>query len=365
MHRRNDHPTGFGARRQRGMAALFVSIILLVAITVMTLSVARSSLLVQRTSGNEYRAKEVAQAAEAALEYGAAWLATTAPTWSAAVSGIESASPTGTLPTITSTNSSYVYNLSVTYTRATANPDFVKITATASASTDASISASITQYARPKMLLDPGGVNAPPLLIEDCTSGITGNPDIFPEGYSTGGTLGTAIATAHGPTNGASPCLDTGHLNVNGGATSTSAFSGDVWNYVFGITREEFQALADAEASLPANQRTYWWITSTSNFHDSLGSATHPVYVVFAASANCPTINGGVTIYGIVYVDSTCTGANGWGNTDIYGSLIVNGGVSQLNANTRLHHFSESGTPGGPGNPVVSAPKVIGTWKDF
>lgn len=59
---------------QQGMATLMFAVVLLIALTVITFLSAKTLLTEQAISANEYRSKEVSYAAEAALEYGIAWL---------------------------------------------------------------------------------------------------------------------------------------------------------------------------------------------------------------------------------------------------------------------------------------------------
>jgi len=61
-------------RKQRGVAALFVSVVLLVAVTLMVMFASRVALLDQRTSANEYRHSQAFVIAEAGLEQAAAFL---------------------------------------------------------------------------------------------------------------------------------------------------------------------------------------------------------------------------------------------------------------------------------------------------
>ena len=73
--------------RQTGVATLMFAVVLLISLTVITFLGARTLLTEQAISANEYRSKEVGYAAEAALEYGIAWLDANDPTfdsWNAA-----------------------------------------------------------------------------------------------------------------------------------------------------------------------------------------------------------------------------------------------------------------------------------------
>lgn len=61
-------------KRQRGAAVLVISVILLIAVTLVVIYAARVGLQDQRISGNQYRHKQAFSAAEAGLEYAASYL---------------------------------------------------------------------------------------------------------------------------------------------------------------------------------------------------------------------------------------------------------------------------------------------------
>ncbi|WP_455204724.1 hypothetical protein, partial [Kaarinaea lacus] len=79
----------------------------------------------------------------------------------------------------------------------------------------------------------------------------------------------------------------------------------------------------------------------------------------------CPKINGGPTIYGVVFVDSDCPSANGFGGADFYGSAVVNGNINKLNANTDFYQSNGVSILASPTFPDGFAPREIGTWSDF
>lgn len=66
--------------KQRGVVTLMFAVVLLIVLTSITFMTARILLTEQEISVNQYRTKEVTYAAEAALEYGIAWLNTNKPT---------------------------------------------------------------------------------------------------------------------------------------------------------------------------------------------------------------------------------------------------------------------------------------------
>lgn len=73
--------------RQKGAAVLFVSIILLIGVTLITIFAARVGVIDQRIAGNEYRHKEAKAAADAALEQASAFIENNTGLYDAEVGG--------------------------------------------------------------------------------------------------------------------------------------------------------------------------------------------------------------------------------------------------------------------------------------
>lgn len=350
--------------KQQGAATLMMSMIVMVAVTLLSIYSAKTAVIEQRISANEYRAMEVNQAASAGLDYALIWLGTSGNNvnWSAGTnpdcSGTfdESGSLTG--PDITAANSD-TYGISLIFCRNTAvNTNVIQVASTASANSDSNIRKTVRVYTR----AIPGPVqptfSAAPLTLSGCLSNVNGNPDVWPVPG------GTAIETK----DSSLPCITVGNLGLNGGSVdNTIPDAQDMWNYVFSMSRAEIQALAAAEdaASIPDSQRKFVWVTDSGNFHRSIGSPTNFAVVVFAPSADCPKINGGPDIYGVVFIDSDCPAANGFGGADFYGSAVVNGNINKLNANTDFYANSGVAALSGPTFPGGFAPREIGTWNDF
>ncbi|MEE8343271.1 MAG: PilX N-terminal domain-containing pilus assembly protein [Gammaproteobacteria bacterium] len=356
-------------KRQTGVATLLTAVMLMIGTTVITFSVARTGMMEVRMANNEYRAKEVHEAAEAGLEYGFSWLADNTASWAATEAGIETATPDNPAPAINAGNGD-TYNAVVIFSRDPVYKYFIQVSSVATSATDASITATLSQY----VSQDSGPLNpstdALPFTINGCLNGVNGNPSIFPEGYEEGsgtGPFGGDIATSQDSTVSGSACIELGALDLNGGSLEYNEFTGSAWDYIFSKTRAEIQALADAEvaASVPDSERRYIWVTDSGNFHDSWGSPSNPVILIFAPEAACPRMNGGPVIYGIVFIDSDCPGANGWGGLEIYGSVIVDGDMNDLNSNPEFYDWSEVDGGGDLAFPPDSAPKIIGTWSDF
>ena len=357
--------------RQQGTVTLMMSMIVMIAITLLSIYSSKTAIIEQRISANEYRALEVNQAASAGLEYALIWLGTTgnSVSWSAGINPACSGTfnETGSLsgPAITAANSD-TYNLSIIFCRDTSvNENVVQVASTASANSDPAITKTVRVYTR----AEPGPVNpaftGAPLTLSGCLSNVLGDPDVYPVAG------GVAIETK----SSSLPCIDLGHLDLDGDGSvsppgtveNTIPDSQDMWDYVFNMSRAEIQALAAAEdaAGIPDSQRRYLWITDSGNFHRNIGSPTSFAVVVFAPSANCPRINGSPNIYGVVFVDSDCPAANGFGGAEFHGSAVINGDINKLNANTEFHADSNVAMLTGPSFPAGFAPREIGTWSDF
>jgi len=361
---------------QRGAATLLVVMMLIIAMAILTLTTSRTGMLEQKITGNDARSKEAFESAEAGIEYGLAYLTNDSGysnyrelVWNTS-GGNQSASPTASGDVA---SGDFSYTPTTTYQRAV-DSNYIKVVSTATETHDNSITATDEQYVYATTLLNNGpAFNAPPLVMDGCLSGIVGGPDIYVGTRADG----IAAGTSHSPENqgtwdpdSGTSCLDRGHLNAHGGQPKGDLFPpGTVWNYIFGnFTREQIKAKADQEVAdgIADGERTYIWVTDTGNYHTSWGSAARPVILVFAAAADCPKINGGPTIYGVVFVDSPCT-ANGWGGATVYGSVAVNGDIDKLNANTAIYDWSAGDGADNPlGNSFIDAiSKVPGTWKDF
>lgn len=361
---------------QKGGITLLMSMMLLIAITLLSIYSTGFAVMDQRISANEYRAMEVKQASSAGLEYGLIWLGTAGNTvsWSAGVNSACSGTfnEVGTIagPNI-STASTYIYTQSIIFCRNTAvDANVIQVAATSSATSDTSITATTRAYSRAESGPVNPGFSAAPLVIGGCLSNVLGNPQVFPAVDG-----GTAIETRAGFSPSGSNCTDTGNLGLNadgshsndGEIEYTITDTEDMWDYVFSMTRAEIKELADQEVAdgIADSQRKYVWVTDTGNFHRNIGSSTNFAVIVFSASANCPKINGGNTIYGVVFIDSECPAANGFGGSEFYGSVVVDGLVTKLNANTEFHHDNGVSTLMATTFPKGFAPREIGTWSDF
>jgi hypothetical protein len=362
--------SGPDMHRQSGAAALGVTLMLLFILTI--LGVLGTRVLVQdtRSTANELQAARAFEAAEAGLEYGVAWLGANAPPYTyvsdTAAFGTVAACPAASVCQRISTDQVVAiggFNVTVRFRRATvplASMNYLEVIAYAVATADSANKAT----SRQQVFVSPFNSNktgntAPPLVVNGCVSGVTGTPSLTPQGAGKTGILSSQAAA----------CLDNGHMNMNGASKVGSGFTGTAWDYVFpGIPKADMKAIADAQASLPLADRSVIWVTSTSNWNDSVGSLgppVKPVVLVFAAASACPKMNGNPVIVGIVYYEGGCD-SNGFGGTDLHGSLVYEGSLTKFTANTTLNYNAGVATVVTTGSNLDGkVPKVAGTWKDF
>lgn len=416
------HESAKPARHQKGSATLFVSVMLVVLVTLSSVYALRSVLFEQKDSSNHYWATQTHEVAQSGIEHAIAWLdmsyvdgvPTTfnGPIWDAANAAQCPAGFTGAqwqcLSLDTSTGldpaSDVIaqHTLAVRLLRDITRPNLALVHATASHT------ANRTQVVAQQVVYIPfgqGGGPQPPLVVNGCIAGSTGTPQICPDQgpgspcpvLPAPGTPGTSIKNLYlrdlnndGTVTEAekATCLSTGHMDLHGGgvtapaapAASSSCNPQAAWTTVFGsVTKDMVMQWSTAQANAGLSQsttpkRTVYWIDSPAPFHDSLGSPTEPVTLVFSSAActpDCPAINGGPQIYGTVYLDTACDAsrANGWGGGTVHGTVAIDSGMDNLNANTQLFY---AGNTGGsqpallpPGADPAKVQRLAGSWKDW
>lgn len=297
--------------RQRGVATLIIILILLFSITGITLYAAQSGIMEQRVAANDYRSKQLQEATDAGLDFALSWLTTYQPIWTTYSASLERDS--GSIFTTVGN-----YTVSVILERPVADPKKVTIMATAVEAGNPNLRASSQTTIVQKKLI--GGDPLAPLMINGCLGGVTGTP------RATNETSGNEIVTSQ--PNPGDTCVDPGHL-IDPDPPLTvgdNAFTGSAWDNVFGVSQADMQALAAIDPDV-------YWITQTTPWtppSNPLGTVANPAIVIMTG---CAKFNGTSVVYGIVYYSTACT-SPGWGNVDIYGSVVFEGSVSSLNANS-------------------------------
>lgn len=405
-------------QKQRGIATLFVVVVMVIIMAVMALTVSRTGIQEQRMAGNDIRAREAHEAAQAGLEYAKAWANEhTLPVIPAGQPGVtvncipgnlDTGCP-GALTTITGTSSGESYAYSFTYFK---TPESVRINTTAWSTNDNSITATTEAHVKqsPIQLFGPDATTPPPWVLAGCvTTAATGTPDSFVLSHD-----GTVAITG---TSSDPSCMPQGHLSITswddandngvqdaGETTGSSGFiveefsgcpsTNCAWNNSFQMPLSGAMSLATTagnvySSDIPCgapnpNAASVYIIQNSSGINTgeidgtcsgvgvdskTIGTPSTPVVLIIPSSYGCPKFNGGVTIYGIVYYESTSAcESQGWGGADIYGSVIWEGNIDKPNANSKFIETDYEGL--GDLDDVFNigidyATSIPGTWKDY
>lgn len=342
---------GYLRFKQTGSATLVVALVLLIVTSVITLYAGRNVVMEQRISANDHRAKQLAQAADAGVEYGIGWLINNpnGVTWNGVADAQGMESSTNTITTTLSTG----YTMQVTMKRPLNNVYRMQVYAKATETGGTVFSESRTDVLMSKLLA--GYPNAA-LVLSGCLSNVNGNP-------SANNIDGVGVSVV--VSSQASSCIDTGHLNLNGDTVVGNDFTGTAWDRTFSMSQAQVQAMAAAQvaAGVPFADRTVHWITDASPWHTDIGNpSTSPPQSRIIVFTNCPKVNGGTVLVGIVFFQGPCD-SNGWGGGKVYGSVVMEGDMSKLNANTQFTYSKAYIDSLFDSNAGVQS-KVPGSWID-
>lgn len=358
--------------RQRGAATITLVLVLLGVMSLATLTAAKVGMNEHYISGNDMRAREAKEIAEAGLEYGIAWASKNSIPWAGAnnVTCLASTAVLGcpSLPTVTDSSSGESYGISsLSFARVDAGSSFIQITAVATGISDSSISAISQANIQQSGLLTDAGVGAPPLVFDGCMGNITGNPDIRPgwtdsdnDNVKDPSEIDTALMTS-----APASCVNLGHLDINGGNAAFNQPIGVLWDYYFSVSPATLKKQASKTLSTAGG--VYWIEGARANTFNNTtyGSRANPAIIIIADG--CNKLKG--TINGIVFfLERNACGVgkmNGWGNVTINGSVAVNGGVNKLTANSEFISVGNDGNGGKITNTPIRASRLPGTWKDF
>jgi len=356
------------ARRPRGAITLLVAIGLVTLAGLTSLFSARSVLVDQLASRNHAYAVQARLAADAALAAAQAMIAgsgnpveaffTTPSACPAGVAGAQwqcSDLPVSTHPAMPQAH------LSATIARdLVRSPHVVRVYAGASISAHQSRAQVQESLFVPVMPPAPGLAAPAALVLNGCLSEAMGaNLRVCPltrQGDVCNGTaIAPAVLTHHAVDTNldgrVSPaesmdCLAlkpaslsaSGDLIGPGTPAARSPCTRAAWRSVLGdIRNEHLQAWSRAQESIgltarTSPPRTIYWIDSPADWHQSVGTAAHPVLLVFSALAcgqRCPSMGAGVRIVGSVLVESGCNDEKmrGWQGGTIEGQLVVESGL--------------------------------------
>jgi Tfp pilus assembly protein PilX len=170
-------------KSQHGAATLVVVLVLTMIMAVVSITTARTGIMEQKMTGNDLRAREAQEAAEAGLEYGIAWASKNNVPWPS-VTGLTLDCPSGigcpTLPQVTGSSTGEAYNIALGYYRPSVTSDFIRVTSTSKGANDAAITATIQTYVKPGGILTSDGELPPAFVMDGCMANTAGTPEISP-----------------------------------------------------------------------------------------------------------------------------------------------------------------------------------------
>ena len=352
-------------KQQQGTVVLLTAVVLALIMGILALTAARTSLMEQKITGNDIRAREAREAAEAGLEFAMAW-AGTQPITAALTCPGGTGCPN--IPTITASTSGSTYSNTVVFTPDTNSKNFIKVVATA-VGNDGS-SAKAERWIKQLSLLNNETNFPPPFIINGTLEGVVGGPTI-----DTGNPPSTAFLTSGLVSN-----IETGHFNKNGPPLGdiVSANFTNAWNFVFkeSLTYATNTAISNGysasdNSNLPSvpgvGKKPYFYYNNTAKNAQfkggKYGKPSNPV-VIILAPGSCPEFKQTI-IYGLIYAQNTCND-QAWAGAEIHGSVISDGSITKLNSNSQFYGLGNSGGGGDGLNIFLDYTTTIpGTWKDF
>jgi len=381
--------------QQRGVATLFVSLMMLFSLTMIAVFTAKTNVTEHLVAANDYRAKQALEAAQAGIEQGQAEIMELQTTnvngylqldqidgntdilqgfidLDTDVNFFRVTGTPGTLPN----NSTY----SLTYenvdrTGGAFDPSIdnylVRVTSVGTSDDGSGI-----KQMEQLIMLVPLLANAPDaaLTTKDEVT-ISGNVHIY--------NMITDVAVRAGGTyleSGAAKThttifpFDDKDLNVVQNDASYSTMTGDQFFFsFFGQSKSEIKAQAtqiicnNCNASLGGLTGQVIWVNPTTtgntprvNANTTIGSATQPVILIIEGGANGFTFNGNAEIFGLLYVIGDWDNSGG-GSAAITGAAVAEG------------HFDGTGTPAPTYDATIlnrlngmgTIARIPGSWKDF
>lgn len=372
-------------RYQRGGVTLITALVLLVAITLVTIFASRTAVMEQKMTGNEIRAKQAFEAAQAGMEHMMAY---------AADGGVDhdndgtidmASSVTATLSNLAAYTAQYCAPASALPTCSSVT-DFNNVLIYAvGRSGDGTASRTLTQIVRTL----PATPNIPtnPLVSRE-TVNVGGSGMITnPEGNATiwsGGNIDIENATAKTriPDPGdPSKVVDSSAKGLIGADViandkTLAALSGDeFFGNFFGMKPAQYKALV-ASVQLDLSQvgtstgtlngmtNEIIWVEPSSvggtvqlQSNSTIGTANNPVILIVNGNLEA---QGNVTVNGILYVTESFVGS---GSLDVNGAVLVQAGMG-AGATGSLDVWYNSAILGRAGRLGPGA-MLAGTWKDW
>ncbi len=342
--------------RQRGMATLLIAMVLMVAVTVITLSVARTGINQASMDNNQLWHDRLFITAESAIERLLPLIGTLPET---AWSGL----PESELEIWQQNEDDGRINTGLQITRTALPRRFLTIQASTRRSDGSGPDVQVTRQFRQLSILSPLAELAPPLVIQGCATDTAPNQDVYPLDADSDD-AGTAIWL----TGGDCPAIA---MDLHQGTTRSIVLPDELWDALFTLDREAYAELAGQQQNLPDDQRRYWVATTDDldgqgRWFRSLGNVDQHRLLYFPPETGCPGFAAGVRIYGVVFIDAPCTAPLAAASLDITGTLIVNGRLNLGPGRVQIANIQvEDSQQTALRFPALRLIRVPGSWRDF
>lgn len=345
---------------QRGAATLLVALVLMMALTIVTLSVARTQLVEQRIANNHHWHTRLSLLADSGLAKGSQLLEQSLDR----MDWRSDSGHNGEVSRMMLAEATADINTQLLFERKDPSAAFILVQATSGRNDGSGLQARASQFVRPLSVLSPLGESAPPLVINGCLDPITATLDVRPFNADLD-QAGDAVWL-----NSDLQCPPMAGIDTHRGSVTERALGGNLWSAMFSVDRDTFIAMAEAQATLPAQERTYRVAEDGDLIADrwaqSAGTPKHPVALYFPAEAGCPRFAPGVQIYGVVFIDADCSEPVASQTFELHGSLMVDGNLNAAGALLRLNHIQVADDRATRLHfPVLRSVAVPGSWRDF
>ncbi len=360
--------------RQRGSVSLVISMLLLSSIGSVVVFTTKSVSLEQKILANDVRTKAAFSAAEAGTEFGIGYLQSNPTTI------LVDSNDDGSIDTYTSDATSSValsdgnaYTL--TFTNPVANDfDLIEINSVGT-SADGTTTQTLTQLVKQTAVVQ----STPPTpLTTKGSSSIGGNVTVSNTATditvwsggaaSFSGSASTEISSGTGSDNSGN-----GADVVENDANLAGATGDQFFENFFGTSKADIKkrsnsvysntAETDMNSTLNGKTGEVIWIDQQSgdaiiNENTVIGSPDNPVILIIDGHAS---INGGATIYGVVYVIGDWNNG-GSGSSAVHGAVMVEGnyssqGTPNMNYDETILNNTQS--------TLVTFSKIPGGWTDI
>ena len=277
---------------QRGAATLLMALVLMMALTVITMSVAKTRVNAEQINANQQWQTRLFVAAESKQEEILSNIVSLTGWTQDPVSGQQHYQESGR-------GSDSQIETVLTLRRSPPPQRFIDMQVTARRDDGSTLAVQISQHVRQLTILSPIAETAPPLILGGCPASFPTELHIYPRNADSDQASDAIWLTK------AASCPGLTNTDLHSGAITTRSTSYELRDMLFTLDRDAYAELANRERNLPASQRQYWLVQpsdlNSGRWSLSVGTVNQHVLLYFPEDAGCPTFADGVQIHGFVF----------------------------------------------------------------